>query len=104
MPRHCKTTARYREARAIELALAGGSWDAIAKDLGYADRSGAWKAAHRALKRRAEGVADRYLARALVDLEIVQERSWAGVSAGSVDACRVAVRAIEQRCSLLGLG
>ena len=53
LARHCVITAKYRDARAPEFALGGGRWAAIASELGYANRSGAWKAARRAIANRA---------------------------------------------------
>jgi hypothetical protein len=35
--------ANYRKARAVELALAGASYEAIAHELGLANRGTAWR-------------------------------------------------------------
>lgn len=43
---------RAKEDRVIALRLEGHDFDAIAKKVGYRDRSGAWKAYRRALTRR----------------------------------------------------
>lgn len=43
---------RDKENRVIALRLEGHDFDAIARKVGYRDRSGAWKAYQRALKRR----------------------------------------------------
>ncbi len=94
----------YREAVCVELAVKGHTFEEIADIVGYRTRSGAWRAVRRALNRRTAQAADKYLSQALVDLEAVQQRVWPAAMAGNVGAQRVAVRAIEQRCSLLGLG
>jgi hypothetical protein len=39
-----KTQAAYRQAQAVEMMLAGKDFDTIAEELGYATRSGAWRA------------------------------------------------------------
>ena len=103
MPRYDMTLASYRETRALELALAGCGWDQVAKDLGYANRSGAWKAAQRGLSKRTELAADMYRSRSLVDLDLLQERSWGRAMRGDLRAVSVALRAIDQRSRLLGL-
>ena len=46
MPMSNAALAGYRKARATEMALAGCDYDTIAKELGYANRSGAWKASN----------------------------------------------------------
>jgi hypothetical protein len=51
---------KWRKARALELALAGLSFDAIADQLGYAGRSGAWKAVSCALSDTITQVASEY--------------------------------------------
>src|SRR4051794_28316668 len=45
-----RTAVDERQARALELRRAGHDYDAIAAALGYANRSGAYKAVLRALK------------------------------------------------------
>jgi hypothetical protein len=98
-----KSLIAYRESVCVELAVKGHTFDEIADIVGYRSRSGAWRAVRRALSRRTAQAADQYVSRALVDLEAVQQRVWPAAMAGNVGAQRVAVRAIEQRCSLLGL-
>jgi hypothetical protein len=44
--------AAYRKARAVELALAGNSYDAIAHELGLANRGTDWLMVQNALKQR----------------------------------------------------
>ena len=45
--------ANYRKARAVEMALAGCSYDDIASDLRDANRGTAWRTVLKALKARA---------------------------------------------------
>lgn len=44
--------AREKENRVVALRLEGKDFDAIARDVGYRDRSGAWRAYQSALTRR----------------------------------------------------
>jgi hypothetical protein len=101
--RYNRTVARYREARSLELATAGGSWDAIAKELGYADRSGAWKAAHRALDRRVAEAVDTHRYVMVAELEHAQERAWPAAMRGDVRAGHIVLKAMDRKDRLLGL-
>ncbi len=47
-----KTTANYREARAVELLAQGCNYDQIASALGYANRGTAWRTVRKALHDR----------------------------------------------------
>jgi transposase-like protein len=44
--------ANYRKARAVELALAGASYDDIAREIGLANQGTAWRYVDRALRER----------------------------------------------------
>jgi hypothetical protein len=101
--RYSLTTASFREARALELALAGRDWTSIAQELGFSDRSGAYKAAHRGLRRRTAAAADRYLAVLLDDLAFVEAQVMPVAMDGSVRAAEAVLRVIEDRGRLLGL-
>ena len=96
-----RTTAEYRAARAVELSLQGWTYHEIAGQLGFRDRSGAWRAVRRCLQRRQAAAADAFLAGAFTDLEIVHERVWGRAAAGDLKAARVVLRAIEDRVRLV---
>lgn len=102
MPRYNITMARYRETRALEMAIAGETWDVISSELGYADRSGAWKAAQRALRRRGAAAADHYVGLQLMELEMMMERAWPQAVDGSIPAAEVMLRCMDRRERLLG--
>ena len=104
MPRYDTTTARYREVLALELFTQGVSWTDISEQLGYQDRSGAWKAAQRALSKRSVVAADEHRREAFNDLSMVQEAAWGRAMRGDMKAGMVIVRAVEQKCRLLGFG
>jgi len=87
----------------LEMAVQGWEWPAISDELGYADRSGAWKAAQRALKRRAATAVDSYRRMMLAELDMVQDSAWGAAMRGNMRASEVVVRAIDQRVRLLGL-
>lgn len=94
----------YRQARATELALAGHDYDTIARELGYANRSGAWKAVQRALRGRTTNAVDQCRQEQLVHLDRVMAAQWDDAMTGNVRAAHAVLRAIEQRVRLLGLG
>ena len=52
--------AAYRKARAVELALAGHSYDVIADELGLANRGTAWHMVENALRERPFAAVDAY--------------------------------------------
>ena len=96
-----RTVAEYRAARATELSLKGLTYEQIAEELGFADRSGAWRAVRRCLGRRQQVAADEFIAGALVDLEILHERAWGRAVQGDPAAARTVLRAIEDRLRLV---
>ena len=72
-----------RRTRAVELARSGMSYDDIARELGYANRSGAWKAVQAALKEHEAEAVDDYRARQVMALDEMQSRVWARRSPGT---------------------
>jgi hypothetical protein len=76
------------------------SYQAIADELGFRDRSGSWRAVRRCLGRRQAAAADKYLVTLLVDLEAVGDRAWARAMAGDLKASEVVLRATEDRLRL----
>ena len=93
-----------RRSRAVELARSGMSYDDIAARLGYANRSGAWKAVQAALKEHQAEAVDEYRLRQVMALDRLQMSVWGEALAGDTKAVGVVVRVIGQRCRLLGLG
>ena len=98
-----KTQAAYRQAQAVEMMLAGKDFDAIAVELGYATRSGAWRAVQRALSKQRETLAGEYLMLEMQRLDALQVALWDDAMAGDVKAALGCLRIIQQRCALLGL-
>lgn len=94
---------RQRDLAAVQLATAGASYEEIAQQLGYADKSGAWKAVRRALDRQeardVEALRDQELAR----LDRLQLGVWQQATKGEVAAVMAALRIIDRRIRLLGL-
>jgi transposase-like protein len=95
--------AAYRKARAVELALAGYSYDAIAHELGLANRGTAWHLVQNALRERRFAAVDAYREAELERLRQVEEQLWPRVMAGDVRAAAAMRVVINQRVRLLGL-
>ena len=98
-----KTKASYRQTQAVEMMLAGKDFDTIAAELGYATRSGAWRAVQRALSKQREALAGQYLMLEMQRLDALQVALWDQAMAGDVKAALGCLRIIEQRLALLGL-
>lgn len=96
-----RTLVEYRAARATELSLQGLNYDQIAAELGYSNRSGAWKAVRRCLARRQDAAAGAHIEFSLLDLDLVQERAWKKAMAGDLAASEIVLRAMEDRMRLV---
>ena len=111
---------RNREARALNLRKGGFSYDAIAAELGYADRSGAYRAIQRALARTLSEPADELRKLEVERLDDLWRRTqvilatrhavlYQGADTGFDDpgprlkAIEVGIRVMERRAKLLGL-
>ena len=92
-----------RRTRAVELARSGMGYDAIAKQLGYANRSGAWKAVQASLLEHQAEAVDEYRARQVLALDEMQSKVWEEALAGDRKAVGTVLRVIDQRCRLLVL-
>lgn len=92
-----------RQGKAIELRIAGATYDQIAKALGYADRSGAHCAVNAVLKRRESAQAAEL--RALEDerLDLALRKVTPGVVAGDLRAVEMLLRIHDRRVKLHGL-
>ena len=98
-----KSLAAYRKARAVELALAGTSYDDIAAEVGYANRGTAWRTVQRALHDREVDAVDEYRQMELARLDVLQSKYWQRALTGELGAVRIVLKVIEQRSRLLGL-
>lgn len=92
-----------RDVKALELRAAGLQYDAIASQLGYANKSHAWKAIDALLRGRAAEHGDRVLDLELLRLDLVQRGSMAGALRGDARAAGTVLRAMDHRAKLTGL-
>jgi hypothetical protein len=95
-----------RAQQALALRREGFDFDAIAEQLGYADRSGAWKAIDKLLQRRAkesDADADAVRALELERLDAMLRALWGKVVKGDLPAIESALHIVTRRSKLLGL-
>lgn len=92
-----------RRTKAVELVGAGMSYDEVAAELGYANRSGAWKAVQASLKAVQAETVDEYRALSLDRLEALLAQVWDKAMAGDVNAVAAARRIVDAECRVLGL-
>jgi len=99
--------ARERAVEALRLRAAGESFDAIASELGYAGRSGAYKAVQRVLDSSEHEAAEELRTIGLIRLEAILRRLWpiatneeSRVQFRAIDAC---LDVIHQISALSGL-
>lgn len=95
--------AAYRKARAVELALAGNSYDEIAQELGYANRGTAWRLVQNALRERLFAAVDAYREAELARLQRVEDALWLKAMAGRYRAGNAVLNVMDKRIRLLGL-
>ena len=103
-PRRCDAArASWRQARAVELALAGRSYDQIAHEVGYTNRGNAWRAVQRALRDRVVADVDELREVELARLDALQAAAWPLAEAGDLAAIDSVLRVMDKRARLLGL-
>ncbi len=103
MPRTAMVSVRDKQVRAVELARAGHSYDQIAEQLGYANRSSAWRLVRGGLDAAVAKSSEDYLHAELGRLDALQSAFWDQALLGDLTAATVVFRVIGQRCRLLGL-
>jgi orotate phosphoribosyltransferase-like protein len=95
-----------REARlhrGLELARMGHSYDEIAHQLGYSNRSGAWKLVARSLKASTVADVEEHRALEVRRLDALQSAIWDAAMSGDCRAVQEVLRIIQARINLLGL-
>ena len=95
--------AHERQLQALELRKAGASYEAIAERLGYADRSGAYRAVKAALTLTLREPAEELRSLEAERLDGMLLPLWRRVQAGDEKAIDRALHIMERRARLLGL-
>lgn len=94
---------REKERKAVELAIGGASLDQIAVEVGYADRSGAWRAIHRSLDRHEATAVSEMRTLENARLDKIQTILWPLALEGDLKAIDRLLRLFERRARLNGL-
>lgn len=93
--------AEERRGRALELHLAGATYDQIAKQVGYASRSGAFKAVQDALKAQTPPNVDEAAGTELARLDAMLTGLWPKARRGDLGAVDRVLKIGERRQALL---
>src|SRR3990167_920992 len=100
-PRRLQAIERQRQA--LELRKAGASFESIAKQLGYADHKGAYKAIISAIHKTLKAPADEVQELELLRLDAMFLGLWRQAVAGDNFSIDRALKIMERRASLMGL-
>lgn len=92
-----------RRAKALELHLAGATYDAIAQAVGYASRSGAHKAVQEALTDLGRPISGTALDTELARLDAMLTGLWPKARRGDVQAVDRVLKISERRSALLAM-
>lgn len=103
MTSESRLTAAAKQAKALELRTQGKTLDYIARTVGYASTSGAYKAIISGLQRTLQEPADELRKLELERLDIMQEAIWWAASHGQPQAVDRALRIMERRAKYMGL-
>src|SRR5690242_12819226 len=98
-----RTAVDERQARALELRRAGHDYDAIAAALGYANRSGAYKAVRRALTEAMRAPAEEVRALECARLDVLWTMVFEAALGGDEKAFQRVTWIMDRRARLLGL-
>ena len=104
--RRTSIAVRQRGQEAIKLRMAGATITQIARQLGYANESGAYKAIMRELEQTAQDMGESTEAVRQLELKRLDQMQfpiWNQVLSGDQGAIGTALRIQERRASLMGL-
>jgi hypothetical protein len=98
-----RVTQAEKEAKIIELRRTGATWELIAKAVGYANASGAYKAYQKALNRIIEPKIEELRATEIDRLDRLQFAIWERAKDGEIKAIDAVLRILDRRTRILGL-
>ena len=98
-----RVTAVEKQRRAVELRLAGRTWQEIANTVGYRDHSGAVRAVESALQRTLQEPSDSYRALTLERLTKVLQVFWPNMLQGDYPAAKMVLQTLTDIRKLMGL-
>ncbi len=101
-----QTLVAERRRAAVQLRIAGHSWDAIARQLGYDSKASAYTDVRRALEKAVTKLAiplEAHRQLELDRLDAMQNALWPAALDGETKAIDTALRLMDRRARLLGL-
>ena len=98
-----RALAAERRRRAVEMALTGSSYQAIADELGYANRGTVYRLVKNALEDRQVETIDELRRLEVERLDSLQVAIWEDAMTGDVRAVAAVVRIMHLRAKILGL-
>ena len=100
-PRRIQAVMKQRQA--LEMRMAGHTYDQIAHELGYKDHTSALYSVKKALQKTLEPPAQQYRALTLERLTMVMQTFWPAMLTGDDDAARTVLHALKDIRQLMGL-
>lgn len=98
-----RAVAAVKRAEVVEAVAEGATYEQAAQQVGYATRSGAYKAFWKAVEQREAEAVEDHRALELARLVALQVPLWEKAMNGDVKAAGMVLKIIEQRSRLLGL-
>jgi hypothetical protein len=98
-----RALAAARQARAVELATRGLTYQQIADELGYSNRGTVYRLVHSALTRDLQEDVESHRRLERDRLDALQVPLWDRAMAGDTTAAHQVIQIIRARCRLLGL-
>lgn len=95
--------ARVKAAQAMTLRMEGRTFDAIAKELGYAGKQGAYDAVRRSLREVIREPAEELIRLDLERLDVLWGIQYLNAQSGDVQAMAACMKIMERRAKILGL-
>ena len=96
-------TAETRTQQAIEMRSMGVDYDFIAKELGYADRSGAWRAVQRGMLRKTSDDISSIRWQVCADLTRMADAVEGFALSGNLKATANVIKLVDQKLKVAGL-
>ena len=100
---HDSYQAEYRTQQAIEMRAMGVDYDFIAKELGYADRSGAWRAVKRGMLRKTANDISAIRWQVCVDITRMADAVEGYAYAGNLKAAHDVIKLVDRKLKIAGL-
>lgn len=95
--------AKVKAAKALELRMEGKTFEAIAQELGYAGKQGAYDAVKRSLDAITREPAEELIKLDLERLDVLWQIQYLNAQGGDVQAMAACMKLMERRAKLLGL-